>query len=413
MRVMFLLFIVIVQDSLLAQNFFPLSHQNSHQYKREYKYNSIIYPFTYPVIPTTDTMIINGNTYMKFGGYFYYYDQLNQKLYTWINNAVKLSVDFNLPANSKQWMVFDGKMAFFKSKGQTIKDLFGMPRSVYRMEFDTSSFYYVEKQTTYHFEFTQDIGFTYYYYRYYFNDGVTTPVHTYEILTLFSAIVDTNIFNTQHLDISILTPLTDRRIGNFPFNLHCSLNITNLEFLKDLYTEVKLIKSDTVYNTYSFPISKFTYEGIIDLDGTVLDTGDVIKIKAIASDSTMLNTIVSDPDTGYYSFKVLPDSLTPVEIVKNEIPEQFLVKQNYPNPFNPSTTINYALPELSTIQITITNILGEVVEQSKIDIKGSGYYSYDWNAAGYPSGIYLFNITAHSLISGNTVSKAIKMGYMK
>jgi len=176
---------------------------------------------------------------------------------------------------------------------------------------------------------------------------------------------------------------------------------------------VKLIKSDTVYNTYSFPISKFTYEGIIDLDGTVLDTGDVIKIKAIASDSTMLNTIVSDPDTGYYSFKVLPDSLTPVEIVKNEIPEQFLVKQNYPNPFNPSTTINYALPELSTIQITITNILGEVVEQSKIDIKGSGYYSYDWNAAGYPSGIYLFNITAHSLISGNTVSKAIKMGYMK
>ena len=38
----------------------------------------------------------------------------------------------------------------------------------------------------------------------------------------------------------------------------------------------------------------------------------------------------------------------------------FGLAQNYPNPFNPSTTLQYAVPEKSTVKITVTDMIGRV-----------------------------------------------------
>jgi hypothetical protein len=40
----------------------------------------------------------------------------------------------------------------------------------------------------------------------------------------------------------------------------------------------------------------------------------------------------------------LSETITSVEVTKNQLPHEFLLEQNYPNPFNPSTTIRYGLP---------------------------------------------------------------------
>ena len=39
----------------------------------------------------------------------------------------------------------------------------------------------------------------------------------------------------------------------------------------------------------------------------------------------------------------------------------FTLHQNYPNPFNPTTTLKYDLPEDSFVDITVYDMLGNVV----------------------------------------------------
>jgi len=45
----------------------------------------------------------------------------------------------------------------------------------------------------------------------------------------------------------------------------------------------------------------------------------------------------------------------------SNIPEQFVLYPNYPNSFNPMTTIRYDLSEKPLMDITIYDILGNVV----------------------------------------------------
>ena len=82
-----------------------------------------------------------------------------------------------------------------------------------------------------------------------------------------------------------------------------------------------------------------------------------------------------------------------------EIPKQFTLFQNFPNPFNPVTTLRYALPEDTMVNITIYDMMGRVVKTLINDQQTNGYKSVQWNATnniGQPvsTGIYLYTIDA-------------------
>ena len=73
--------------------------------------------------------------------------------------------------------------------------------------------------------------------------------------------------------------------------------------------------------------------------------------------------------------------------------------QNYPNPFNPTTTLQYELPEDEFVNITIYDMLGNVVNNLINGNQNSGYKSVQWNATnnqGQPvsAGVYLYSIEA-------------------
>ena len=72
-------------------------------------------------------------------------------------------------------------------------------------------------------------------------------------------------------------------------------------------------------------------------------------------------------------------------------PTEFSSYPNYPNPFNPITTIKYDLHREANISITIHNIQGQLIINEAFTFI-PGYYSYQWNADNYPSGIYFFNL---------------------
>jgi|GEM_PF-2413280 len=81
------------------------------------------------------------------------------------------------------------------------------------------------------------------------------------------------------------------------------------------------------------------------------------------------------------------------------IPQEFALQQNYPNPFNPTTSIKYQLPQASTVQIVIYNMLGQRIRTLVNESQEAGYYEAVWdgrNTAGLKvsSGMYFYRIKA-------------------
>lgn len=83
---------------------------------------------------------------------------------------------------------------------------------------------------------------------------------------------------------------------------------------------------------------------------------------------------------------------------KTQIPTKFSLEQNYPNPFNPTTKIEFALPKESNVTLKIYNLLGQEVETLINKVMQAGYHSVDFNATGFPSGMYVYRIEAGNFV---------------
>ena len=78
-------------------------------------------------------------------------------------------------------------------------------------------------------------------------------------------------------------------------------------------------------------------------------------------------------------------------------PETFRLNQNYPNPFNPITNLSYDLLEDSYVNVTIYDMLGNVINNLVNTKQSSGYKSVQWNATNnqdqpVSAGVYFYTI---------------------
>lgn len=74
---------------------------------------------------------------------------------------------------------------------------------------------------------------------------------------------------------------------------------------------------------------------------------------------------------------------------------EFKLFQNYPNPFNPNTSIRYCLPERGYVSIKIFNLLGQEIATLIDGIQDAGNKSVAWNAAKFPSGLYIYRLSTN------------------
>lgn len=93
-------------------------------------------------------------------------------------------------------------------------------------------------------------------------------------------------------------------------------------------------------------------------------------------------------------------------IVTPFVPETFNVSQAYPNPFNPQTTIEFDLPETADITLSVYNLQGQKVVDLVTGTMEAGHYKVHWNAAGYPSGTYIYRFNSDL---GQSVGKMVLM----
>jgi hypothetical protein len=78
------------------------------------------------------------------------------------------------------------------------------------------------------------------------------------------------------------------------------------------------------------------------------------------------------------------------------LPNSFALEQNYPNPFNPSTNIRFSLAQTGHVSLKVYNVLGVEVASLVNEQKDAGTFSMNWNAAGLPSGMYLYRLSVTS-----------------
>jgi len=82
---------------------------------------------------------------------------------------------------------------------------------------------------------------------------------------------------------------------------------------------------------------------------------------------------------------------------KEGVPELFTLAQNYPNPFNSSTVIRYDLAVDGEIELSVFNLLGQLVVRLAEGSRRAGHYTANWDgrdASGrmLTSGLYVYRL---------------------
>ncbi|MCX6137837.1 MAG: T9SS type A sorting domain-containing protein [Ignavibacteriales bacterium] len=87
-----------------------------------------------------------------------------------------------------------------------------------------------------------------------------------------------------------------------------------------------------------------------------------------------------------------------------ELPTEFELLGSYPNPFNPATTIKFNLPFDAAVSLTVYDMLGRSVSNGTIGEFRSGVNTFRYEASGLSSGVYFYQLRAHSTTSGRESS---------
>jgi hypothetical protein len=113
-------------------------------------------------------------------------------------------------------------------------------------------------------------------------------------------------------------------------------------------------------------------------------------------------------DNGGISFIVQGEE---VKKISSSIPNVYSLSQNYPNPFNPSTKIKFAISfsplgglnisapgrgNGGNVKLIIYDVLGKEIAVLVNQQLKPGEYEVEWNASGYPSGIYFYKLFAEN-----------------
>ena len=107
------------------------------------------------------------------------------------------------------------------------------------------------------------------------------------------------------------------------------------------------------------------------------------------------------------------NSLKYEDEINNVNDSNISVGPNYPNPFNSFTTINISLPEISKVSLKVYDITGHLVSEIINSTLPTGKHEVNFDGSKLASGLYIYKLTANSLISKKSYSHAKRMLLIK
>jgi hypothetical protein len=130
----------------------------------------------------------------------------------------------------------------------------------------------------------------------------------------------------------------------------------------------------------------------IQAGGHTILLGDTLSGCSNPMTTQILVEISSNGQVFWYD--TLEINFSDIEKDDLDLPKSFALHQNYPNPFNPKTIINYQLPMMNYVDLSIYNLVGQKVATLVNKKQNAGAYQIEWNASGFASGIYYYRIEA-------------------
>ncbi len=154
------------------------------------------------------------------------------------------------------------------------------------------------------------------------------------------------------------------------------------------------------YGSWQMPLSTKTPQWVsVDLSTIQPNEGstrlDVTKLRSIS-----FNILKGSGENGngtLYIDDLFFDNQKETTVATDEKKEQlqrFVLYNNFPNPFNAQTEFMYELPHQTKVRLSIYQITGQHVMDLVDGDQSAGIHSFQWNAAGLASGVYLAMLQA-------------------
>jgi len=209
---------------------------------------------------------------------------------------------------------------------------------------------------------------------------ITHGMTKYEPAGTLEIVFDFEIINISNMEQTIFEV---RTINDLPSGWSSSLCFGQLCFPPDMdsvvtappFPEPPLQPGDTLVTS----LHVFTDQGSI----------------ATAHVQIQVGTFSNPEDRIILNFTATTDPTINV-VNENNYTNSYYLFQNYPNPFNPSTRISYNVGEPGLVQLKVYNILGVEVASLVNELKNSGNYSVDFNAANFSSGVYFYSLSVNN-----------------
>jgi hypothetical protein len=158
----------------------------------------------------------------------------------------------------------------------------------------------------------------------------------------------------------------------------------------------KTLYLDLVANKWNIACEKS--EGIAIINDTTIAVGNDNDY-GMSSPNDDGAIVASGIQTTIYRY-TLPSSMklnyhSSATSVSNQIetPGTLQLHQNYPNPFNPTTEVTFTIPSSMPVTVRVYDLLGRTVSTLlEHEIQSAGMHRIAWNAAGFPSGMYLIQL---------------------
>jgi len=197
-----------------------------------------------------------------------------------------------------------------------------------------------------------------------------------------------------------------------------------MELLLEDYQDVGLKKTDKYEKTLA-KYEKKEFEETVLFHNFTYNLIELNNIEEARKISDKLDLKNKESELALEAHRLLGDEvIDPKNLPKSsneetDIVDNYELLGNYPNPFNPSTTISYAIPYVSKVNMDIYDISGSLVKSFEVSSQSAGHHQIIWDGTNelglkVSSGIYLYKFRAISYEgNGEVFEKTAKLLLMK